>query len=113
EDLGGGSVSTHALMLGVEGGYGFHLSILTVRPQLGIGEATISSSISGGLASTSLSDSTTKLYLEPGVTAFVTVGVLYVGANVNVLLIPGVDSGNGDSKLWASFTPGLQVGARF
>lgn len=116
EDAGGGSVSSHALLLGVEGGYGFHLSILTIRPQLGIGEATLSSSISGGLASATsadLSNSTTKLYLEPGVTAFVTLGVLYVGANVNVLVIPGVDQGNGDSKVWASFTPGIQVGARF
>lgn len=113
QDTAAGSVSSHALMLGVEAGYGFHLSMLTIRPQLGIGEATLSSSYSSGIASGSLDASTTKLYLEPGVTAFVTLGVFYVGANVNVLLIPGIDDGTGGSKVWASFTPGIQFGARF
>ncbi len=115
QDLPGstGSASSHALLLGVEAGYGFHLSMLTIRPQLGVGEATLSSSFSSSNGSTSLDGSTTQLYLEPGVTAFVTLGVVYIGGNVNLLVIPGVDQGNGDSKTWLSFAPGIQVGARF
>jgi hypothetical protein len=47
------------------------------------------------------------------VVGLVNVGLLYVGADVNVLLIPGVDQGNGDSKTYASLAINGEVGVRF
>jgi hypothetical protein len=107
----GVSGSEHAFLLGVEGGYGFHFSILTIRPQLGIGNGTFSSSATVNGVSASTSDS--HIYLEPGVTGLVTFGLLYVGADVNLLVIPGVDQGDGTSKTYASFALNGEVGVRF
>ncbi len=114
-----GHTSTHALQLGLEAGYGFKLSLLTIRPQIGFGNMSFSGTSDtsvrgGGTVSTDVSNS--HFYLEPGVTGIVSLGLLFVGADANILLIPGVDQidnqGNQNSKTLTSFTLHAQVGVK-
>ncbi len=88
-----GSLSDHALMYGVEAGYGFTLAdILTIRPQIGIGNLTITASDNlSGVVSGGASASDSNLYLEPGVTGLVSLGGWFVGADANLLFLPGSD----------------------
>jgi hypothetical protein len=86
----GHGLSEHALEVGAEVGYAMKLSVLTIRPQVGLGEITFSSSFSGvdqyGV-NESASNSLSSFYLEPGVTALVTIGIFYFGADGNALII--------------------------
>jgi len=96
------SVSVNTLMYGGELGYGFKiLDLLTIRPQVGIGNATFSESGGGQ------SQSTSNWYLEPGVTGLIGLGLLYVGADVNALLFPGLANTN------AAFSLHAQIGVKF
>jgi hypothetical protein len=105
-----GDVKEHTLLYGLEGGYGFKFldDILTLRPKLGVGNASFSASV----GSVDL-PSQSNLYLEPGVDVIVGLGGLFVGGDANYLLIPGVDQGNGQSKSYSSFTLHGQVGFKF
>jgi hypothetical protein len=104
----GGSISAHSVLYGIEGGYGTSLGPLTLRGQLGVGNFTISES--GALSGTN-----SNLYLEPGVTALLTFGMLLVGADANVLVLPGVNNPlpPGDSSWDAAFTVHAQAGIKF
>lgn len=105
---GGGSVDFSSTLYGLELGYSIKaIPMLTLRPQLGIGNASLTSSVG------SFSASSSNLYLEPGVTALVPLGLLYVGADVNLLLLPGVDQGDADSKTFTSLSIHGQVGVQF
>jgi hypothetical protein len=111
-----GTLSEHFLLYGIEAGYGFTLAdVLTIRPQVGVGNATFSASFSGNSASTSASN----LYLEPGVTGLIALGQWFVGADANLLVIPGVNSvstsanASTSSSTYSSFTVHGQVGIRF
>jgi hypothetical protein len=75
-------------MYGFEGGYGFSLPMvpITIRPQVGVGNATFTASGDGQ------SDSKSNLYIEPGVTVLVSLLGWYVGADANVLVFPGLDN---------------------
>jgi hypothetical protein len=87
-----GSVSLHTFMYGAEVGYGFSLSVLTIRPQIGIGNLTLTESGSAtGFFSGNASSSDSNLYLEPGVTALISLGGWFVGADANLLFLPGAD----------------------
>jgi hypothetical protein len=93
------SVSTKVLMYGAEMGYGSDLfSLLTLRPHIGFGDATISYS--------GESSSTTTWYLQPGMTGLVTLGKFLVGADVDMLLLAV-------SQPQAAFLFDAQVGAKF
>jgi len=93
------SASIHVLMYGAEMGYGIKLfDLLTVRPQLGFGNAAFSESGS---------PSTTIWYLEPGVTGLVDLGHLILGADVNMLVFPNTNYDQGALSLHA------QVGVKF
>jgi hypothetical protein len=114
------NVSKHALLYGVEGGYGWKLlDILTIRPQIGVGQMTLWAS--GGLSSsgaitanTSGSQSANALYLEPGVTAMISLGTFFVGADANVLVIPSLnDPTIGKSQSDIAFTAHGQLGVKF
>jgi hypothetical protein len=111
--FGGGSASSsfHSMMYGVEGGYGFTLlDMLTIRPQVGVGNFTLSYSFNGN------SSDSSNLYVEPGVTAFVTVPGLgwFVGADANLLVLPGIKDGtNGQSQTDTAFTIHGQIGYKF
>jgi hypothetical protein len=104
------SLKDHTFMYGVEAGYGFTLiDILTIRPQIGIGNATFSTSgTSSGVVSANVGgQSTSNLYLEPGVTALISLGGWFVGADANLLDFPGLN----DGQLAFSFHG--QVGYKF
>jgi hypothetical protein len=93
--------SVHTLMYGLEAGWGFTLvDILTIRPQVGLGNATFSSS---GPFTASINN----LYVEPGVTGILSLGTLFVGADANVILFPGLSNSN------VAFTLHGQVGLKF
>jgi outer membrane protein with beta-barrel domain len=88
------SASEHSLLYGIEAGYGFTLlDLLTIRPQIGIGNFTATASVSGNGAALqgSTSQSNSNLYLEPGVTGIVSLGMWFVGADANALFLPGAD----------------------
>jgi hypothetical protein len=107
---GSGSGSLHSTLYGVEAGYGFKLAILTIRPQIGLGNYTLTTSADG-----SPSSSQSHLYLEPGVTGLVSLGLIYVGADINYLIIPGVNDGSSPnaSTTWGALTVHGQVGLTF
>src|SRR5580704_11196395 len=88
ETVDGVSASSHTVLYGFEGGYGFSLPMvpITIRPQVGIGNATFTASGDGQ------SDSKSNLYIEPGVTVLVSLLGWYVGADANVLVFPGLDN---------------------
>jgi hypothetical protein len=114
------TVTQHSLMWGLDLGYNLKLSIVTLRPQLGVGNLTIHTSTSTvdvcpnclaiGLGSSSQAS---NLYLEPGVTALVSLGDVFVGADANVLVLPNIASPGGGNTTEAAFTLHAQVGVRF
>lgn len=106
DELLGAKYDVSSTLLGVEAGYTISaLPVVQIRPQLGLGNASFSSSAGGS------SSSKSYLYLEPGVTALVPLGLVYVGADLNLLAVPGVDYGN-DSKTYTSLSFHAQVGIR-
>lgn len=112
------SVSTHTLLLGLDVGYSLKISELTIRPQLGFGDASITSlePFAGTVnnpATNVANFSVTKqrLYLEPGIVALVQLGPIFVGADVNLLVIPDGELDNGNA--FASFAFGGQAGLKF
>jgi hypothetical protein len=97
------NVSVHAVQYGFEGGVNIGLlnKLLTVRPQLGIGNLTVTASALGQ------SQDSSSVYVEPGVTGLVTFGLLLVGADVNVLFAPSLTQSN------AAVTAHAQIGVKF
>jgi hypothetical protein len=108
--------SVHTIMYGLEAGYGLKLAILTIRPQVGFGEWSVSGSASSLTAATP--QSLSHIYVQPGVTALISLGMLYLGADVGLLLIPGLENGvdattgQQQTKLGTSFTFGGQIGVK-
>lgn len=100
------SVSEHALLYGVEVGYGLtFLDLLTLRGLLGVGNFTLSYTGVSNISS---------LYLEPNLTALVSLGLFYVGADAGALLLPALsDPGHPSASLVAAFTGHGQLGIKF
>ncbi len=104
------NISFHTVQYGVEAGYNIYLlkliglspdtvaKLLDIRPQVGVGNLTVSAS---GFPDVS------NLYLEPGVTGLVSVGPLLAGLDLNVLWIPNASGQN------TGFTGHLQLGLKF
>lgn len=113
--------SDHVLMYGIEAGYGVGiLGFLTFRPQIGLGNLTLSyaqpthSEICGLPCDTTLSGSINSLYLEPGVTALGFFGVLLLGIDANVLVLPRITEPFTTSATTdTAFTMHIQLGLRF
>jgi hypothetical protein len=88
-------------------GYGFKISIVTIRPQIGVGSALLLGTL----------PSTSALYLEPGVTGLVSFGHLFVGIDANVAIFPnrsGAASRQADRPLRRGPTRSrFTVGVRF
>jgi hypothetical protein len=109
--LGSLNESVHALMYGFEGGYGIKLvDILTLRAVVGVGNFTETVDV-GPLGSASNSN----LYVEPGITGIVSLPFVgwFVGADANVLILPGFNNGGGQSQTDTAFTVHGQVGYKF
>ncbi|HTB74442.1 MAG TPA: hypothetical protein VK762_14420, partial [Polyangiaceae bacterium] len=66
-----------------------------------------SGNISGAINATANGTSTSNLYIEPGVTALISLGGWFVGADANLLFFPGLD----DSKV--AFSLHGQIGFKF
>ena len=79
--------SRSALLYGFEAGYNFKFSRVTIRPQLGLGDFRLSSAY-GDPTPGPVSDVSNYFYLEPGVVGLVSLGVLFVGADVGALFFP-------------------------
>jgi hypothetical protein len=103
----GGGASGHTLMYGGEFGYGFKLKLVTIRPQMGVGR-----SVAYGLAQNG------GLYLEPGVTVLLSLGLVFLGFDANLAFFPDATETVDDSEtvhtgLTLAFTFHLQTGVRF
>ncbi len=107
-------VSASSTLFGAELGYGISVGgLLTIRPQVGIGSASFSYAEDSSATQVQPSGDGSHLYLEPGLTVVVPLGLFFVGADVSALILPGVDQGDGTSKTDASFTAHGQVGVHF
>jgi hypothetical protein len=115
-------VKAHSDLYGVDLGYNLKLPFVTIRPMLGIGNFTATGSFGGAsvgiIGGTSVSvpaasDSKSSLYLQPGVTALVSLGLLYVGADVNALIITDAPQTSGNTGVDVALTVHGQVGVRF
>ena len=110
-------VSTHTLLLGLEVGYSLHIKPIIIRPQVGFGDASLTTftNFSGTVNNpgTDVSNFTVtnqRFYLEPGIVALVNVGPFYFGGDVNLLFIPDAQPSTGDA--YSSFAFGGQLGIR-
>ncbi len=102
-----GTVSSQysSTLIGVELGYSITIiPKLLLRPQLGIGNASLSFGDN---------HSHDHLYLEPGVTALLLLGNLYLGVDANLLAVTGVPTGDNETKTYAALTAHAQIGLRF
>lgn len=116
------STSFTSTLVGFELGYTFTIDPewLLVRPQFGLGVDVLhassdSSALSGGpngisSVNGSSSDDQDYVYLEPGLTLILPLGVAFVAADINALLVPS--GGSGSSKGVASLAADFQVGIR-
>ena len=87
--------SQSALLYGFEAGYNFKISLVTIRPQLGLGNLRLSSAYGDPTPGTSAISN--HFYFEPGVVGLVSLGLLADAghnlADVGALLLPtGPDS---------------------
>ena len=102
--------SFYTAMEGFEAGYALPIPFVKIRPQIGIGNSTLA-------CSSGCSISENSVYLEPGVLVMVPLGMAFVGADVNALVLPSYATPNVDgpnpSKAYASLSVHGQVGIRF
>jgi hypothetical protein len=78
--------SRGGLLYGIEGGYNFKFSPVTIRPQLGLGNFRLSSSY--GNPPPGSGTSSNYFYLEPGVAWLVSLGMVFVGVDAAALFLP-------------------------
>ncbi len=114
QDVPGGTFKYHSLQYGIDAGWGFKILLLTIRPQIGVGNINLTGTADGSAlgVSASASSSTSSLYLEPGVTALISLGLLYIGADVNYMWIKDYPSGL-DTKSAGALTVHGQIGVQF
>jgi hypothetical protein len=101
-------VSAHTLKYGAQLGYNVGIPFVTIRPQIGLGNLTVSGSATGF---PDTSDS--SFYVEPGVVGLITLGMYFFGADANALLITGFKDSSGNTSLKTSFTMHGQLGLTF
>jgi hypothetical protein len=120
KDYFGVSVSEHSLMEGLQVGYGLTLlDLLTLRAQVGFGNYSLSasggSSLStskGAVGFTIAPNDTSNLYVEPGIVGLVSLGTLFVGADANLLVLPGFKNLDGSSSTYTATTLHAQIGVK-
>jgi hypothetical protein len=112
-DSGGLTESSKSVLYGVEVGYNIGVPLLTLRPQLGVGNYTASGGYSGTIPLVPGTPggypahfSNSNLYLEPGVTGLLSFGLWIVGADANVLFLPGLSGSQ------PAFTAHGQIGIK-
>jgi hypothetical protein len=106
------SVSSHALLYGVEGGYGSKiLGLLTLRAQVGVGNFGQTVETKTGIATDSRTFN--SLYVEPGILVMLPLGPILIGGDANVLVLPSRAYPDGHTALDAAFTVHAQIGVKF
>lgn len=101
-------VDYSSTLLGVEVGYTIKaIPLIRLRPQIGVGNYHLSAS------SDQVSGSDDRLYLEPGVNVVVPIGLLFVGADANALILPAHTGDLGHDDTRAAFTLHAQIGIDF
>jgi hypothetical protein len=127
--LGGKDVdlSYRALLVGADIGYGWPFQVfgratLTLRAQLGIGDAaiyvtdpTLVDVVTSASRNASSSDTTVvnNVYLRPGLTALLSGGGHFVAIDGGMLIVPGIAYGGADPTTWISYGLQAQLGFRF
>lgn len=115
DTLSTGKVEVNTNLLGGEIGYTIGaIPFLQIRPQIGLGDAWFNQSLG------SIDKSNSNFYLEPGLTVLIPFGLVFVGADANALIVPGVDTSalaggagtSDDKKTLTSFTIHGQIGIR-
>jgi hypothetical protein len=108
----------HAIQLGGELGYGLKVRAVVIRPQIGVGDVYLSGSVAG-LTSPEL-PTALCLYVEPGLSVLVSLGVVYIGFDAGALMIRSepayVQSGSHytlTTSLAAALTAHGQIGLKF
>ncbi len=129
--LGGsdGSATDTALLFGLEAGYTLQLGeYLALRPRFGFGDTILSHSepraggvdvVTSASGSSSFGGSTVttqvkNVYVEPGLALFVGYGRFFVGADLGVLVLPGILYGPAPAQqtTWISYNVTGQLGFR-
>ncbi len=105
QDFMSSHYSVTSTLFGFDLGYNIGIPLITVRPQLGIGN--YDGSGSGAAPTFGIPASGSNLYLEPGVTGILSLGLWFVGADANLLFLPGLDGSQ------AAFTAHGQGGIKF
>ena len=100
--------SFNSLMYGVEAGYDFSVSLLTVRPQFGVGNFTLTASSPG-----TTSSSSNNIYLGVGIVALLSLGRWLVGTDAGTFLLPGWSDSHPGGNSKEALTAHGQVGVRF
>jgi hypothetical protein len=77
------------LLYGIEGGYNFKVSPVTIRPQLGVGDFGLWSAYGGPSATSNY------FYIEPGVAWLVSLGMVFVGVDAAALVLAARGGGGG------------------
>jgi hypothetical protein len=93
--------------VGGEVGYGIKLPLITIRPQVGLGNITFSDSIG-------LTPSLNSFYVEPGVTVLIPFAIFFIAGDANALIItdtPNSPLGTGNGA-GTAFTVHGQFGIR-
>lgn len=102
--------SYHSFAYGVEGGYGVRLlNRITIRAQLGLGDYVDveDTQYSTGATTSQIHHS---FYLEPGVTAMIDIGPVFIGGDLNLLIAAFAYQA---SRYEAAFTLHAQLGVKF
>jgi hypothetical protein len=112
------TLSAHSFVYGIEAGWGLYFldESLVVRPQLGLGcQTTSSSAETPGVAT--VQSTKNYLYLEPGAAALLLLGTYYLGVDANAYLLPYVPrtgaEGIHTSSFATAFTLHGQVGVKW
>jgi hypothetical protein len=106
------SGKAHSVLLGFEAGYGSKLGPLSLRGTVGVGniETDYSGSFAGYQGNL---PSQNGLYIEPGVTGIVALGIWFFGADANALILPDYQGYDGNKSHEAAFTIHGQLGVKF
>ena len=92
----------HTAMEGFELGYTLPLPFVKLRPQIGLGNSTITIGPFSSQATSSgdgPSQSSSNLYVEPGLVLLIPLGTyFFVGADVNAIILPSAKGENGQTN---------------
>ena len=122
-------VSYRAMLYGLELGYGlrvpaFGRTVLTVRPQIGVGDAAVYytdprlaadvvTSASGSSSSSSDTLTVNNVYVEPALSVMLASGSHFAALRTSALVIPGIQYGGADATTWLCSSTRLELGFVF